>query len=124
MPNLVDRLFLSLSSVKPVREVENERIRRADVAISVHNTGRYYDEQRTLIARDDNVLDVFTTFAVFPKSDLECAGEEHKPVRLVPMLMRPARHAGMRQREVSHHRLEPFWQLIVSIQLDQPAPSV
>src|SRR4029077_8731648 len=57
---------------------------------------------------------------IVPERDAEGTGEEDEAVGLIAMLVRTARHAGMREREIAHHRLESLRQIVIAVELDQP----
>src|SRR5438552_15769687 len=98
--NLVDPLALGVARVEPIGKVEDERIGIAHVLIRMNDARRHDHEDRILLAHDVLVAKGFAPRPVLPERHHKTTRDEAESVRLLAMLVRPARNSRMCHGEV------------------------
>src|ERR1041385_4198117 len=125
--DLVDFLFAPVAAIEAVRAVDHDAVHVTDVLIGVTPPRRY--QHRRGIVRTDHerrhAIKSLRLFPVVPHAQLEIRwSKKTKEVSLIDVLVRSARDARIRRRDVRHHRIKFFCQIIMTKELSQPAARV
>lgn len=126
MTNLIDLFLLVFACIKSIRSIDYVGIVAAYICVGVYDPRRH-DGYNTPISPHIQPLAASIRRRIrpaIPKIKAEDAVEEEEEIRLIYMLVRPSRHAGMGKRQIAHGRMKLLRQLIMAEEFCQPAPLV